>query len=307
MGTLRAVGPLVVTGMGPLRRGEPRAGTGALSTVVATTAAIQLDRTSAVPLYRQVEDQIRSAIHEERLLPGARLPGIRTSGRGSRRRPDDDRDRLRAAHGRGLPRRSSRVGDDRGPGSADPATVGRSRPGPSTPRSGSGRVPRFDLRPGALPVDGVPGGLPDGGLGGAAAFGLARVGASLGRVGADRLSCAVPSASHLDAVRGTRTDPGRIVVGSGPRVLIAALVAALDGGGRVGPDSRCSASIEPIDPGAPGRGPAERCGHARRRRPAAQCSTPPPAWSSSRTTERPSCDWPVRRFRRSREVSRSDG
>ncbi len=52
---------------------------------------------------------------------------------------------------------------------------------------------------------------------------------------------------YLDAARGTRTDPGRIVVGSGPRVLIAALVAALDAEG--GSDRiPVLGLVEPIDP-----------------------------------------------------------
>jgi GntR family transcriptional regulator/MocR family aminotransferase len=65
--------------------------------------------------------------------------------------------------------------------------------------------------------------------------------------------------TYLDAVRGTRTDPGRVVVGSGPRVLIAALVAALDGEGS---SDRIPVLglIEPVDPDL--RATARRSGAA---------------------------------------------
>jgi GntR family transcriptional regulator/MocR family aminotransferase len=45
---------------------------------VSPTTPIVLDRASAVPLYRQIEDQLRGAIRDGRLRPGARLPGVRT-------------------------------------------------------------------------------------------------------------------------------------------------------------------------------------------------------------------------------------
>jgi len=39
---------------------------------------IVLERASATPLYRQIEEQLRSAILSARLRPGTRLPGVRT-------------------------------------------------------------------------------------------------------------------------------------------------------------------------------------------------------------------------------------
>ena len=40
--------------------------------------AIQLDRASREPLYRQIESQLRASIQDGRLRPGALLPGVRT-------------------------------------------------------------------------------------------------------------------------------------------------------------------------------------------------------------------------------------
>ena len=40
--------------------------------------AIQLDRTSREPLYRQIETHLRAAIRDGRLGPGTLLPGVRT-------------------------------------------------------------------------------------------------------------------------------------------------------------------------------------------------------------------------------------
>jgi GntR family transcriptional regulator/MocR family aminotransferase len=45
---------------------------------VSPTTPIVLDRTSDEPLYRQIEGQLRGAIRDGRLRPGARLPGVRT-------------------------------------------------------------------------------------------------------------------------------------------------------------------------------------------------------------------------------------
>jgi GntR family transcriptional regulator/MocR family aminotransferase len=42
------------------------------------TTPIVLERASDEPLYRQIENQLRSAIRDGRLRPGARLPGVRT-------------------------------------------------------------------------------------------------------------------------------------------------------------------------------------------------------------------------------------
>jgi len=39
---------------------------------------IVLDRGAAVPLYKQIEDQLRSAIVSGRLRPATQLPGVRT-------------------------------------------------------------------------------------------------------------------------------------------------------------------------------------------------------------------------------------
>ncbi len=211
-----------------------------------TTAPIQVDRTSAVPLYRQIEDQIRSAIHEERLRPGARLPGIRTLAADlgvARVTVATAYDQL-TAEGYLV----GRVGSgtcvapdlpDR-PSSSGPARI-RSQ------RSGAARAARYDLRPGALPSDGVPGGFPMAAweVRLRSAWRQAARPAAAGGVGTTDLRTAL--STYLDAARGTRTDPGRIVVGSGPRVLIAALVAALDAEG--GSDRiPVIGLVEPIDP-----------------------------------------------------------
>ena len=125
-----------------------------------TTAPIQVDRTSAVPLYRQVEDQIRSAIHEERLRPGARLPGIRTLAADlgvARVTIATAYDQLTAEGylvgrvGSGTTRRARSTG---------PSVVGRTRPGSGPDGPERHVAARYDLRPGALPSDGVPGGFP---------------------------------------------------------------------------------------------------------------------------------------------------
>ena len=118
---------------------------------------------------------------------------------------------------------------------------------PAASRQTARGTARLDLRPGALPVDGVPGGFP-------AAAWEARLRAAWRDVSTARLPAAARGpdlraalSAYLDAVRGTRTDPGRIVVGRGPRVLIAALVSALDREG--GPDRIPSwASLRPVDP-----------------------------------------------------------
>ena len=78
MGSLAPVGPLTGDRIGPLGASEPRSGGDRYPQSWRRPQPITLDRTSDVPLYRQVEDQLRTAIHEGRLQPGARLPGIRT-------------------------------------------------------------------------------------------------------------------------------------------------------------------------------------------------------------------------------------
>lgn len=45
------------------------------------TTPLSLDRTSAAPLYRQIEDQLRGAIRARRLAPGSRVPSIRALAR----------------------------------------------------------------------------------------------------------------------------------------------------------------------------------------------------------------------------------
>jgi GntR family transcriptional regulator / MocR family aminotransferase len=213
---------------------------------VATIAAITLDRSSAVPLYRQVEDQIRMAIHDERLRPGARLPGIRTLA------ADLNVARVTIATAyEQLTAEGYLVGRVGSGTTVAPDPPGRPPTSPATPaqarRTGSTRGPRFDLRPGALPMDGVPGGFPIGAweLRLRSAWRQASRGTTRGPAGSGDLRVAL--STYLDAVRGTRTDPGRIVVGSGPRVLIAALVASVDGEG--GSDRiPVLGLIEPIDP-----------------------------------------------------------
>ena len=213
---------------------------------MATTAAIVIDRTSPVPLYRQVEDQIRKAIHEERLRPGARLPGIRSLAADlgvARVTIATAYDQL-TAEGYLVGRVGS--GTTVAPDPPDSPRASRTAPVHAR-RSGSARLPRFDLRPGALPADGVPGGFPMAAweLRLRAAWREASRASAQGSAGLADLRVAL--SAHLDAVRGTRTDPGRIVVGSGPRVLIAALVAALDGEG--GSDRiPVLGLIEPTDP-----------------------------------------------------------
>ncbi|MEO8229798.1 MAG: PLP-dependent aminotransferase family protein [Chloroflexota bacterium] len=192
---------------------------------MSATTAFELDRSSPVPLYRQIEHQFRIAIHEGRLRPGARLPGIRT-----------------LAHDLGIARVTvatayeqlvaegyleSRVGS----GTRVAADSPDSRPLvalPAAPLKLARSRRRLDLRPGAAPVDGVPGGFP-------AAAWEDRLRAAWRDVstamtpaptGAADLRAAL--SLYLDATRGTRTEPGRIVVGGGPRVLVAALVSALD-------------------------------------------------------------------------------
>jgi GntR family transcriptional regulator/MocR family aminotransferase len=85
-----------------------------------------------------------------------------------------------------------------------------------------------------MPIDGVPGGFPTAAWEGRlrTAWRQGVTATPPGPAGAHELRVAL--SAYLDAARGTRTDPGRIVVGSGPRVLVAALVAALDAEG--GPD-----------------------------------------------------------------------
>ncbi len=211
-----------------------------------TFITVQLDRRSEVPLYQQVEAQIRAAIHTGRLRPGARVPGIRTLAEdlGVARVTVAVAYEQLAAEGY----LDARVGSGTRiaaelPSSAPPPVLSLPTPVRDRPR----RPASLDLRPGAVPSDGVPGGFPfaawESRLRAARRDGA---GVSLaGPAGLVELRAAL--SAYLDAGRATRTDPRQIVVGHGPRVLLAALIAALDAEG--GP-SRIPVLglLEPVDP-----------------------------------------------------------
>ena len=211
---------------------------------MAATVAIQLDRASDVPLYRQVEAQLRAAIQAGRLRPGDRLPGIRTLAA--------DLDVARITIATAYEQLTAegylvgRVGSGTTVALDPPDRMGP--PPPALPvRRRASRPLRLDLRPGALPADGVPGDFPTTAWEGRlrAAWREASRASPPGPAGALELRIAL--SAYLDAARGTRTDPGRIVVGSGPRVLVAALVAALDAEG--GTDRiPVVGFVEPVDP-----------------------------------------------------------
>ena len=134
-----------------------------------------------------------------------------------------------------LPRAISSVGSGRA--RASRPTCRSVRASPARPRSGARgpdrpRRARYDLRPGALPSDGVPGGFPMAAWEVRLRAGLASGGAASRRRSAAARPISGPRSARISTPRAaTRTDPSRIVVGSGPRVLIAALVAALDAEG----------------------------------------------------------------------------
>lgn len=210
---------------------------------MATFTTVQLERASDIPLYRQVEEQIRAAIHAGRLRPGARLPGIRTLA--------EDLGVARVTVASAYEQLAAEGYLDAQVGSGtrvatDPPEVPPllDLPGPARVRP---RVVRLDLRPGAVPADGVPGGFPVAAWESRlrAARGSGAVAAAPGPAGALELRAAL--SAYLDAGRGTRTDPRRIVVGHGPRVLLVALISALDAEG--GP-SRIPVLglLEPVDP-----------------------------------------------------------
>ncbi len=206
---------------------------------------VQLDRDSGVPLYQQVEAQIRTAIHTGRLRPGARIPGIRTLAEdlGVARVTVAVAYEQLAAEGY----LDARVGSGTRIATELPSPVGPSvRSLPATVRDRP-RVVRLDLRPDARPDGGVPGGFPVAAWEARlrAARREAAVGPVAGPAGAVELRAAL--SAYLDAGRATRTDPRQIVVGHGPRVLLAALIAALDVEG--GP-SRIPVLglLEPVDP-----------------------------------------------------------
>ncbi len=205
---------------------------------------VQLDRQSDVPLYQQVEAQIRAAIHTGRLRPGARVPGIRTLAEdlGVARVTVAVAYEQLAAEGY----LDARVGSGTRIATELPSPVRPSVPTLPPAVRDRPRVVRLDLRPDALPDGGVPGGFP-------VAAWESRLRAArreaagapvAGPAGVVELRAAL--SAHLDAGRATRTDPRQIVVGHGPRVLLAGLIAALDAEG--GP-SRIPVLglLEPVD------------------------------------------------------------
>ncbi len=206
---------------------------------------VQLDRRSVVPLYQQVEAPDPHGHPHRAAASGCPRPRDPDTGRGPRRGQGHRRRRLRAARRRGIPRRPGRLGHlgrDRAPGSgaADRADAGAAGPRPS-----QGRSPRPSPR--GAPRRRGPGRLPGRGLGGRAFGrhgGRQPVAPLAGPAGVVDLRAAL--SAYLDAGRATRTDPRQIVVGHGPRVLLAALIAALDAEG--GP-SRIPVLglLEPVD------------------------------------------------------------
>ncbi len=192
---------------------------------MSATAAIALDRDSAIPLYRQIELQIRASIDDGRLRPGARLPGIRSlaADLGVGRVTVATAYEQLTAEGYLV----GRVGSGTRVALDPPRLVAPDGPA-RQPRAGTARAARFDLRPGAMPLDGVPGGFPAAAWEARLRTAWRRVSSepAPGPLGATELRISL--SAYLDAARGTRADPDRVVVGSGPRVLLAALVAALD-------------------------------------------------------------------------------
>ncbi len=71
---------------------------------------LALDPSSPEPLHRQIGEQMRRAILERRLKPGARLPSSRQMAAGSRLRARHGRAGLRPARRRGLCREPGRLG-----------------------------------------------------------------------------------------------------------------------------------------------------------------------------------------------------
>ncbi len=220
-----------------------RARSGRLSTVVPTFTSIRLDRLSPDPLYRQVEDQLRTAIQTGRLRPGARLPGIRTLAieLGVARVTVASAYEELAAEGYLAAQVGSgtRVADEP-PGR--PPELDLPEPARRQPQS-----VRIDLRLGAVPSGSVPGVFPSAAWESRLrrAWREGTTGSPPGPAGVMELRIAL--GAYLDAGRGTRSDPRRIVIGHGARVLVAALVAALDAEG--GP-SRIPVLglLEPTDP-----------------------------------------------------------
>ena len=212
------------------------------------TIALSLVRDGPFPLYRQVEAQVRAAIEDGRLPPGTRLPGIRSlaADHGVARVTIATAYEQLAADGYLIGRVGSgtRVAHDH-PASGEwprprwTSTTGELRhahPGESSVGSVPSRVERsraavarFDLRPDALDRVRIPGGFPTGAWESrlrAAWREIAERPADPAREPVAALRASLSAA--LDAARGTRSDARRVVVGHGSRVLVAALVAALD-------------------------------------------------------------------------------
>lgn len=240
---LRAIG----RGRSPVRRPHARS-PGVKASHVSKTLALSLVRDGRLPLYRQVEAQVRAAIEDGRLRPDTRLPGIRSlaADLGVARVTVATAYEQLAADGYLVGRVGSgtRVAHDHpassewprprwtpAPGDARPAGPAPLPARSSAARAPAGRLPvvRFDLRPGAIVRAGVPGGFPT-------AAWESRLRAAWREIAGSEVepvrepvaSLRAALSGALDAARGTRSDARRVVVGRGPRVLIAALVAALD-------------------------------------------------------------------------------
>jgi GntR family transcriptional regulator/MocR family aminotransferase len=218
---------------------------------------IVLDRATSLPLYRQIEIELRRSILDGRLGPGTVLPGIRSfarqlgvgavtvmtaydqltaegyldprPGRGTLVAP------ILSTHGRGLRPRPTPVGGGRLP---DP------RPGPARPfHRGVRTAPRFDFRTGATRLD---------------LFPSAAWERLLPRAWRDLVSDPGPAtsyrhpegdprlraelAAYLGLTRAVRADPAQVVVTSGARAALATAAGLW-----LGPDRPLAVE----DPGSP--------------------------------------------------------
>ena len=246
------------------------------------TLPIDLDRTAAEPLYRQVATSVRRAIDAGRLRPGQRLPSVRAlagqlevgrltiatayeqlaadgyvvsrMGFGTIVAPHPP-DAIRAAPGRheAESRGPVRLPQIR-PGLAGPPGAGaRPGTGPAKPstlgRRGLGPVPRFDLRAGGSGGTGTAGG-PGLTVGPA----LERLLREEWRILADSgggAATADPAgdpllrgaiAAHLRATRAARCEAGQVIILSGPVIAIGAVARLW-----LGPDRRALVE-DPADP-----------------------------------------------------------
>ena len=134
---------------------------------------IVLDRVASLPLYRQIEVELRRAILDGRIGPGTVLPGIRSYARHLGVGRGDGDDGVRPADRRGLPRGEARAAGTRGgPGVSRPVPGPRRgpvprarhpahrhrpcRPSPGLRRpffGGARSEPRFDFRTGSASLD----------------------------------------------------------------------------------------------------------------------------------------------------------